>query len=225
LVGYFIGRRPFERLNTIKRDLFCLPGSLAPTTPLVPVRKASRTVESRAVAGPSKPASKTGRGKAKNAKKAPEYVEVIEEVSSEHDELEDDEMAPPAPLGKSKGKEKARADLPAQPKVPRKAAQTKGPTTTDDIELIEDTEGEQPDPRAVKVSGRTKKTVAASTRPDHTTRELERLRQKLKDVCVIGPQTEYNSNVTLARWKHKGTHCRNGLKNSSAYEIRKPSSN
>jgi len=190
-------------------------GSLAPTTPLVRVKKTSRTAESRAVAGPSKPAGKTTRGRPKNARKVLEQAESSEVlhrvvISSEHDD-EDDNVLPVAHSRKgkgsnastqsakhvnttAKGKGKAKADVSLQSRPSRKVAPTVESMTTDDVELVEDTEVEPLDrhiAQDLNIFGKGKK-AAASTRPskaDITTKELERLRQRLKDVrAVMSPR-------------------------------------
>jgi hypothetical protein len=194
----------FQHILRLTTQLF-LSGSLAPTTPLVPVRKRSRPAESRPVAGPSKPASKPTRARAKNANQVTDIVGTAYVVPVDTPSDEIIELAPPTRGshisarsesvvggGKSttKGKEKATADAPQPARTSRRAAQkNETAIVSDDNEHFQQTDIEQPDRHATngtKGSGVRKK-PAASTHPaanaDITAKELERLRARLSEVC------------------------------------------
>ena len=193
---------------------FPLLGSLAPTTPLVPVRKRSRAAESRPVAGPSKPASKSVKGRSKNAKKVPEDLEIADVVHIPAEAV-DDEIVELLPSTKgmrshssvpsesvagsirstAKGKAKADPPQPAQSRSSRRAARPIETTIiSDDNELAEDTDLDQLDQHkanGAKATGFGKKPTTSvarsSANADATTRELERLRERLGEVYPFYP--------------------------------------
>ena len=172
----------------------------------MPLRKRSRQAESRPVAGPSKPASKLTRGRAKNANHITDTVETADVVSIDAPPDEIIELAPPTKGSRTslrsenvvgsgkpttKGKEKAMAVT--QPvRTSRRAGQTNETAmVSDDHEHLEQTDVEQRTRHAAngtKASGVRKK-PAASTHPtanaDITAKELERLLAKLSEVRQI----------------------------------------
>ena len=172
----------------------------------MPVRKRSRAPESRPVAGPSKPASKSVKGRPKDARKVPEDPDIVH-ISVEAVDDEIVELPPSTKGGRSrssvalesvagsirstaKGKAKADPPQPAQSRSSRRAARPNETTIiSDDIEPVEDTDLEQLDQHkanGAKATGFGKKPTTSvarsSANADVTARELERLREKLGEV-------------------------------------------
>jgi hypothetical protein len=156
------------------------------------------------VAGPSKPASKPTRGRAKNANNITDIVGTADVVFVDAPTDEIIELAPPTKGSRislrsenvvgngkptTKGKEKAMSDATQPVRTSRRAGQPNETTmVSDDNEHLEQTDIDQPNRHAAngtKVSGVRRK-PAASTHPaanaDITAKELERLLAKLSEV-------------------------------------------
>jgi hypothetical protein len=175
-------------------------GTLAPTTPLVPVRKGTRT--KKPIAGPSK--AKGRPPPPKNAKLTPDSseLEYLDEpeggfgagvASGRHVE----DVHPEPPPKQTRGRKAATrtedvlTDGAAKGKTRGKAKRkTAKPVNSKAVEPADDTEGESARMDVSNSVGKSRNVDTSAELPK-SERVLDRLRQKIQDVCrsisVPGP--------------------------------------